>query len=75
MNQVYTTSTYIWDDINKNELSIDLDDFLDELEERFFNNKSWSVPKACRNCPNHPSNGGNGICNCILGNPTISISC
>lgn len=25
------------------------------------------IPPACRNCPNHPSNGGNGICNCVLG--------
>jgi hypothetical protein len=22
------------------------------------------IPKCCRNCPNHPSNGGSGICNC-----------
>ena len=25
------------------------------------------IPKACKNCSNHPSNGGDGICNCILG--------
>lgn len=25
------------------------------------------IPTACRNCPNHPSNGGNGNCNCSLG--------
>lgn len=24
------------------------------------------VPIACRSCPNHPSNGGSGICNCSL---------
>ena len=24
------------------------------------------IPSACRTCPNHPSNGGNGICNCTL---------
>lgn len=30
------------------------------------------VPKACRHCSNHPSNGGSGICQCILGqNPVI----
>lgn len=30
------------------------------------------VPPACRNCSNHPSNGGSGICQCILGqNPVI----
>lgn len=30
------------------------------------------IPKACRNCLNHPSNGGSGICNCILGNTPIT---
>lgn len=30
----------------------------------------WSskpAPKACENCPNHPNNGGSGVCNCTLG--------
>ena len=22
------------------------------------------IPKVCKNCPNHPLNGGSGICNC-----------
>lgn len=26
-----------------------------------------SIPRSCRFCSNHPSNGGSGICNCILG--------
>ena len=26
-----------------------------------------SIPPACRKCCNHISNGGSGICNCILG--------
>lgn len=26
-----------------------------------------NVPPACRKCPNHPSNGGSGNCNCVLG--------
>ena len=25
------------------------------------------IPPACRSCPNHPSNGGSGVCHCILG--------
>ena len=30
---------------------------------------TWdAIPDACKNCTNHPSNGGSGICNCILGN-------
>lgn len=27
---------------------------------------------ACRTCPNHPSNGGSGICHCINGIPPIT---
>ena len=25
------------------------------------------IPSACRNCGNHPVNGGSGICHCTLG--------
>ena len=25
---------------------------------------------TCKGCNNHPSNGGNGVCHCILGNKT-----
>lgn len=32
-------------------------------------------PLPCTTCLNNPSNGGSGICNCILGNPITSISC
>lgn len=39
-----------------------------------FNDGSWAtpVPDPCKNCPNHPSNGGSGICNCTLGLPKIT---
>ena len=30
-----------------------------------------NIPAPCRNCSNHPSNGGSGICHCILGIQTI----
>ena len=36
---------------------------------------TWSpsgISEACRNCSNHPSNGGSGICHCILGSPKIT---
>jgi hypothetical protein len=36
---------------------------------------TWSpsgIPEACRNCSNHPSNGGSGICLCTLGMQTIT---
>ena len=26
-----------------------------------------NIPPSCRNCYNHPTNGGGGICHCILG--------
>ena len=25
------------------------------------------IPNSCRYCPNHPVNGGSGICQCTLG--------
>ena len=30
------------------------------------------IPAACRNCSNHPSNGGSGICLCTLGTYTVT---
>ena len=36
------------------------------------NKTSQYIPPACVNCPTHPSNGGSGICNCILGLPEIT---
>ena len=29
---------------------------------------SENIPASCKKCSNHPSNGGSGICHCILGN-------
>lgn len=31
------------------------------------------IPNACKSCSNHPSNGGSGICHCILGTPVITV--
>lgn len=31
-----------------------------------------TIPSSCRSCPNHPSNGGNGICLCTLGTKPIT---
>ena len=30
-----------------------------------------NIPEGCRYCSNHPSNGGSGICNCIIGTQPI----
>ena len=37
----------------------------------YFDTSTSSIPPSCRYCPNHPSNGGTGICNCILGIPPV----
>ena len=29
------------------------------------------VPPGCRYCSNHPSNGGSGICHCVMGSQTL----
>ena len=35
--------------------------------------KSWSnIPPGCVHCSNHPSNGGSGICYCVIGTQTIT---
>lgn len=34
-------------------------------------NTKDNIPAGCRNCPNHPSNGGSGICHCIIGTQPI----
>lgn len=31
------------------------------------------VPKPCKNCANHPSNGGSGICYCVAGSQFSTI--
>jgi hypothetical protein len=30
------------------------------------------IPDPCKHCPNHPSNGGSGICSCTLGLTTVT---
>ena len=30
-----------------------------------------NIPPSCRNCSNHPINGGSGVCWCVLGVPEI----
>ena len=32
---------------------------------------SGYIPEACKLCSNHPSNGGTGICHCVMGIPQI----
>lgn len=36
-----------------------------------YTNVEGYIPGPCRSCPNHPNNGGSGVCHCILGSPTI----
>lgn len=67
-----------------NSKEIDIRDLYNELQS--LNNKLdfiinqnkingiTNIPEACRYCSNHPSNGGNGTCNCILG-MTTRVTC
>lgn len=55
-----------------NTILIDLNDY-PSIEYPFTNYPKFdSVPDACKHCSNHPSNGGSGICHCILGLPKIT---
>jgi len=29
--------------------------------------QDYFIPSPCKNCSNHPSNGGSGLCNCVMG--------
>lgn len=37
-----------------------------------FNIVTPIISDPCKNCNNHPSNGGGGICNCTLATPKIT---
>lgn len=37
-----------------------------EQEESYLAESFQIMPECCRNCSNHPRNGGSGICNCVL---------
>lgn len=39
-----------------------------------YNLCDYITTSHCKTCPNHPSNGGSGICNCILGLQPITYS-
>ncbi len=45
--------------------------FKDNIESYNFPSLT-SIPDSCCGCPNHPSNGGNGFCHCILGQYNIT---
>lgn len=40
--------------------------YLPDIEEFQFPRYNSYIPKCCEHCPNHPSNGGSGICLCTL---------
>ena len=42
-----------------------------EINPNYIIPQYW-IPDSCKSCPNHPLNGGNGICHCILGTPQIT---
>lgn len=42
-------------------------DYYTNSQSFWYEGTSATIPNACINCPNHPSNGGSGICHCTLG--------
>ena len=58
---------------------MDVESYLDKLvsevndqsEYKTLIGKDFDIPPACRNCSNHPINGGSGICHCTLGSQII----
>lgn len=44
----------------------------EEMEKQEKYNYYKSIPPSCKNCPQHPVNGGPGNCNCILGSYQIT---
>lgn len=42
--------------------------FVDWSKLTVYNN----IPETCKHCATHPSNGGNGICWCVLGSYHIT---
>ena len=41
------------------------------LDWSYANLNGGGIPDSCKTCSNHPSNGGSGICHCIMGIPQI----
>ncbi len=35
-------------------------------------NYKTNIPKTCLRCPNHPVNGGTGICHCVIGSQMVT---
>lgn len=55
-----------------------LNELLKELNPPYDNywtllNGNSYIPEHCKTCSNHPSNGGPGNCNCILGSPVTYV--
>lgn len=44
----------------------------EEPSQNSINKYLSEILDACKNCPNHPSNGGSGVCHCILGLPVVT---
>lgn len=51
---------------NKHNTNIDMD--WSKLNIRSY---PTNIPESCKYCATHPSNGGDGICWCVLGSQTI----
>ena len=53
-------------DMDEDSFSFGVMDVLEAID-----NTPIFIPESCKKCSNHPSNGGSGICHCILGMTNI----
>jgi len=61
---------YCASEINKNNKELDVQSY-GTFDWSFLKvNDYGNIPLVCKRCRNHPSNGGSGVCHCILGNQT-----
>ena len=51
-----------------------INDYIKDREKEFISlvPKVDNTPEPCKQCPTHPTNGGDGICHCTLGLPKIT---
>lgn len=63
--------------VNQNSNSNILNDYDSRIEmlknkTLMIRNRNSYILEACKDCSNHPSNGGSGNCNCVLGTQHIT---
>lgn len=65
----------LYEELNKIDKRIDYLEVYADFKTIQYNGDTanYFMPDACKNCSNHPNNGGSGICHCILGLPKVTV--